>query len=146
MNKYIVVDIDGTIADCGERANLYINTSPKDWDRFYSSCINDKPIIPIVKLVQELSTIYSIVFCSGRRESCREDTEKWLCRNGLDGYVAMLLRPNNDYRHDTLVKPEILDGFCGKDDVAFILEDRNSMVKKWRELGYTCLQVAEGDF
>ena len=29
---------------------------------------------------------------------------------------------------------------------AKILEDRNSMVKKWRELGYTCLQVAEDDF
>lgn len=30
--------------------------------------------------------------------------------------------------------------------VAFILEDRNSMVKKWRELGFKCLQVADGDF
>jgi hypothetical protein len=32
------------------------------------------------------------------------------------------------------------------DEIAFVLEDRNSMVKKWRELGLTCLQVAEGDF
>ena len=31
-------------------------------------------------------------------------------------------------------------------DVAFILEDRDSMVKKWRDLGLTCLQVAYGDF
>ena len=30
--------------------------------------------------------------------------------------------------------------------VHFILEDRTSVVQAWRKLGYTCLQVAEGDF
>ena len=27
-----------------------------------------------------------------------------------------------------------------------LLEDRNSMVKKWRELGLICLQVVDGNF
>ena len=30
--------------------------------------------------------------------------------------------------------------------ILVVLEDRNSMVKRWRELGYTCLQVNDGDF
>ena len=27
-----------------------------------------------------------------------------------------------------------------------VLDDRNQVVKMWRENGLTCLQVAEGDF
>jgi hypothetical protein len=30
--------------------------------------------------------------------------------------------------------------------VVLCLDDRNSVVKLWRDLGLTCLQVAEGDF
>jgi hypothetical protein len=57
------------------------------------------------------------------------------------------MRPNGDLRHDTEVKPELLAtaGITPENTVC-ILEDRNSMVKKWRELGFTCLQVEDGDF
>lgn len=150
----VIVDIDGTIADTRDRARKYLETSPKDWDKFYDSCAEDKPIRPICDLVQRLACFYDIVFVSGRRESCRADTESWIMDNlGLEliSVNAVCLRGNGDFRHDTLVKPELLQAYmdkfgCKQTDVAFILEDRNSMVKKWRELGYTCLQVAEGDF
>ena len=50
-------------------------------------------------------------------------------------------------RHDTVTKPELLKNAGIKlDSIAFVLEDRNVMVKKWRELGLICLQVAEGAF
>ena len=50
-----------------------------------------------------------------------------------------------------VVKPDLLEYILTqlqlkKEDVHFILEDRDSMVQKWRELGYTCLQVREGNF
>jgi hypothetical protein len=57
------------------------------------------------------------------------------------------MRKNDDHRHDTEVKPELLrENGIGLETIAFVLEDRNSMVKKWRDLGLICLQVAEGDF
>lgn len=59
------------------------------------------------------------------------------------GY-RLLMRKDNDWRHDTIVKPLMLD--FPVSEVLFVLEDRNSMVKRWRELGYTCLQVNDGDF
>lgn len=147
MRKYVVVDMDGTIADCRERARKYLETSPKDWDKFYDSCAEDKPIWPIIHLVQSLMRDYVIVFCSGRRESCRKDTVSWIKRFFGYDMCMILLRSNGDIRHDTDVKPELMQkSRLTPDNVAFILEDRNSMVAKWRELGYTCLQVAEGDF
>lgn len=146
--KIVVVDIDGTVADCSERAKHYIGGWPKDWDSFYNACSEDKPIWPIIHLVQNLMDKYRIVFCSGRRESCRYDTVSWLQRFfGNETKYMLILRNEGDHRHDTEVKPELLDTRgLGVDKVAFILEDRNSMVHKWRELGYTCLQVADGAF
>lgn len=61
----------------------------------------------------------------------------------------LLMRPNDDLRHDVEVKPELLQKHLTDEErarVAFILEDRDCMVAKWRELGYRCLQVDKGEF
>jgi hypothetical protein len=62
----------------------------------------------------------------------------------LSGYEKLLMRGANDYRHDTITKPEQLElsGYVP----SIIFEDRTAMVEKWRELGYCCCQVASGDF
>ena len=107
----------------------------------------------IIELVKKLEKAgYIPVFLTGRRELCRFKTIQWFCKYAPDfADYALFMRKDNDLRHDTEVKPEKLEelhkrGHIAKEDIAFILEDRTSMVKKWRELGYTCLQVADGDF
>jgi len=32
------------------------------------------------------------------------------------------------------------------DRIAFVIEDRDAMVKKWREMGLVCVQVADGNY
>lgn len=154
-NKYVIVDIDGTIANCSERAEKYLKKGEEDWDGFYDSCAGDKPIYPIIELVKNLAKSYKIVFATGRRETCRADTIEWITKYFGECDLKMppliLMRENGDKRHDTLVKPIILKTFfdfvgLNMSDIAFILEDRDSMVAKWREMGYTCLQVADGNF
>ena len=93
---------------------------------------------------------YKIVYCTGRRESVREKTAVWLIFKGFPFPTlgeALLMRQDKDWRHDTEVKPELLaKAGYSPEDVFLILEDRDSMVAKWRELGYRCLQVADGKF
>ena len=153
MKNLVVVDIDGTLSDASERAAKYLSKEPKDWDGFYAACGEDKPIREIVDLVCALSDHYEIVLCTGRRRSTNDATRKWLGDNMTKLRSAfglpILYRRDGDTRHDTIVKPELLDEYLRQHPdykVTFILEDRNSMVAKWRELGYTCLQVADGDF
>lgn len=150
--KYVIVDIDGTISKVGDRLK-YLQQEPKDWDSFYDHCDEDEPIDEILDLIDVLahSTSHKIILCTGRRESCKTRTFKWLFKQNIKYFIPIIMRKDGDHRHDTEVKPELLDEYMKdqnitKDDIAFILEDRNSMVKKWRELGYTCLQVADGDF
>jgi len=150
--KYIVCDIDGTISKVGARLK-YLQQDPPDWDKFYDDCFEDEPIQPIIDMVNNLmqseyGNEYLFVFCTGRRESVREKTKKWLVKNVTE-YLGedILMRPDNDHRHDTEIKPELLAAArITPENTAFIIEDRNSMVKKWRELGFVCIQTAEGDF
>jgi hypothetical protein len=78
----------------------------------------------------------------------RSKTQQWLFWNVIAvNERDILMRKDGDWRHDTEVKPELLaKAGITPDDVYLILEDRDSMVTKWRELGYRCLQVADGKF
>lgn len=147
MKNIVIVDIDGTISKVGDRLK-YLKQTPPDWDSFYNDCFEDEPIHEIIQMVKALyMNGYTLVFCTGRRESVREVTELWLYKNVIMLRKPLLMRKNKDYRHDTEVKPELLkEAGIDLNDIAFVLEDRSSMVKKWRELGLICLQVAEGDF
>ena len=150
MKNIVVVDIDGTIAKVGDRLK-YLRKEPKDYDSFFKGCGNDKPIVEVITLVQALADSgKEIVFCTGRNEVCREETLKWLKRFFTESLVAkclLLMRGQKDYRHDAKVKPELLQkAAIPLHAILLILEDRKSVVKKWREFGVVCLQVADGDF
>lgn len=147
----IICDIDGTISVVGDRLK-YLQHKPVDWDSFYNDCFEDEPINEICSLVESMFSVgYKIVFLTGRRESVEAKTREWLDKHlpRLNGCYTLLMRPNGDHRHDVEVKPEKLCKSLSQAElerIAFILEDLNSMVDKWRELGYRCLHVAEGDF
>lgn len=151
-NKDIVIcDIDGTVSLVGERLK-YLRETPPDWDAFYNDCFDDEPITEMCDLVNCLiRSGYRIIFCTGRRDTVRDKTERWIQKHLFyrNTTPEILMRPERDHRHDVAVKPALLDEFLTHEErerIAFILEDRDSMVKKWRELGYRCLQVDSGDF
>ena len=139
--RFVVVDIDGTVAKVGDRLR-YLEA--KDWDSFYDHCDEDEPIIPIIDMVQLLAQRHDITFVTGRSERVRGKTEEWLDRWFPDISYTLRMRKVGDHAPDTIIKPYLIESI--RDRVELILEDRNSMAAKYRELGYTCLQVAEGDF
>lgn len=140
----IVFDLDGTLSLVGDRVK-YLQQEPKDWDLFYNACGEDKINFPIFEILIHLKFNYEIRIVTGRREGVKVKTLKWLEANGLCmSGRHIFMRKNGDFRHDTIVKPELIGDF--KDRILMIFEDRKSMVDKWRELGFTCLQVAEGNF
>lgn len=145
--RTVIVDIDGTISIPGGRLK-YLQQEPKDWDSFYADCFDDKPIPEMVDLVTRLYYNYRVVFCTGRRERCREKTVNWLKNNSsvLD-LCPLLMRKDGDLRPDAIIKPELIaEAGIDLNDIAFVIEDRKSMVDKYREMGLLVLQCAEGNF
>jgi predicted kinase len=137
----IIVDIDGTLALKGDR-------SPYDLSRIDEDTLN-VDIAEIVKIYNFLNTSETdaIFIFSGRSDSCKEVTEKWLLDNKVS-YTKLVMRKSDDNRKDYIVKREMFEEHIeGKYNVLFLLDDRNRVVEMWRkELGLTCLQVQEGDF
>lgn len=142
-NPAIIVDVDGTVADMGKGQPG--RRGPFDWDRVGE----DQPIWPVISLVRILRRAGLVVlFVSGRSDVCFIPTLGWLSRHGA-GYADDLffMRKDGDFRPDEIVKEEIYrERIEPHWDVRFVLDDRNKVVRMWRSLGLTCLQVADGDF
>lgn len=133
----IIVDIDWTIAKMGDR-------NPYDYTKVHL----DTPHNDIILLIDMIKSIgkYKVVLCSGRKDDCREETIKWLSDVGFH-YDELLMRKSDDNRKDSIVKYEILvNDIIPKYFVEYVFDDRNQVVKMWREAGLRCLQVAPWDF
>jgi predicted kinase len=131
----IICDIDGTIAEKGDR-DIYDTTK----------VLLDTPREDIINIVR--SKTCDVIFFSGRKEAARQDTEKWIDKYVFNRTFRLFMRKDDDNRKDSIVKKELFDTHIrGKYFVEFWLDDRQTVVNMIRnELGLTCLQVAEGDF
>ena len=46
-----IFDIDGTLANCDHRLH-YVKNKPKNWDAFYSECMDDHVIWPVAEILE----------------------------------------------------------------------------------------------
>lgn len=131
-----IFDIDGTLAKMNDR-------SPYDWSRVS----DDEPyedVIFMTRMVEGSGN--GVIIMSGRDEVCREATEKWLKDNNVC-YDHLFMRKAGDNRPDTIIKRELFDeNIKDKYYIEGVFDDRNSVVKMWRDMGLRCYEVQEGDF
>jgi predicted kinase len=133
----VLVDIDGTVA-------LLDGRSPYDMTRVG----DDEPNHAVIAAVRAMHAAgHAVVFCTGRDESARADTETWLAVHVDVPYQALFMRALGDSRRDSVVKGEIFETeIRGRWRIVGVFDDRQQVVRMWRELGLTVFQVAEGDF
>ncbi|MBX9688519.1 MAG: hypothetical protein K2X27_17555 [Candidatus Obscuribacterales bacterium] len=146
MRPAVIFDMDGTLADCSHRLHWIKDAKKKNWQKFFEGTAQDQPRLPLLKLAQQLSAENVILIASGRPEHLRLITENWLRKHGLS-VGRIYLRADADRRSDGLVKAEMLvqmhkDGF----EPWLVVDDRDSAVAAWRELGLICLQCDEGHY
>ncbi|OFZ52319.1 MAG: hypothetical protein A2381_13730 [Bdellovibrionales bacterium RIFOXYB1_FULL_37_110] len=145
--KAIIVDLDGTLVRMEHRVFL-VRQNPPDWKNFMEQIPADKVNHWCHELLEAFSLRgYKIIIITGRGERFDHLSKKWLADHHIayDGYYS---RKSKDRRDDALVKKEIyLDKIKDHYEVLFVLDDRLSVVKMWRdELGLTTLQPDWGDF
>ena len=140
---FVVFDLDSTLADIEHRLP-FIQKEPKNWDAFNEACHLDGPIVEIAAVLWALHEAgEEIEIWSGRSESVREKTERWL--KGLGIYPRkLLMRPVGDHCQDDDLKERWLKESPKKPDLVF--EDRKRVVEMYRSHGIMCVQVASGDY
>ena len=144
MGLYIF-DIDGTITDVSHRQH-FLRQEPKDWDSFNAAMAGDAPQNHIIDLIDYLFEMHTIVLLTGRSSDYRGVTEQWLKDHHVK-YMELIMRPSGDRTDDAIIKSNAADRLIhdlGRIDMVY--EDRDRVVKMWRERGIPCMQVAYGDF
>ncbi|SHW54178.1 Predicted kinase [Mycobacteroides abscessus subsp. abscessus] len=138
----IIVDIDGTVAHMDGR-------SPYDYTQVHTDTV-DEQVRWLVNSMFRKGVM--VLFVSGRDDSCRDETVKWLEYHGIL-FDELHMRPtgakdgNGNKLPDYRVKYDLFNAHIrGKYNVRFVLDDRDQVVNLWRALGLKCLQVQPGDF
>lgn len=135
MKQAIICDLDGTLALIDHRDPYDASTSEQDE-------LNE----PVAEVLRRFAPDYAIILVSGRMDTWKPEAIRWLEKHQLP-YDELFMRRAKDFRKDFVVKKEILtQKILPKYEVFFLLDDRNQVVNMWREEGYTCFQVAPGDF
>jgi len=156
--KWIIFDLDGTLANIEVRKNVCTKEDGKmDWDAFFDpkNIKLDEPNEPVIMMLQALKAFgYQIAIFSGRSEATKDVTKDWLKQYDVL-YDILKLRPTGNkwkwmpdqklklgWFNEVFVDPEDMD----ESEVVAVFDDRDKVVKMWREIGLTCMQVAPGDF
>ena len=147
---YIIVDIDGTLANISHRRK-YVEQKPKDWDKFFAGIKDDTPNKWCVEIINRFSRTqgsYGIILCTGRMEKHLPETKKWLAKLNIPFDTEIFSRKDGDFRPDDVVKEEIyLNRIKPEfDPILFVIDDRKRVVDMWRRNGLVCLQCDEGNF
>ena len=168
MNKNtIIFDLDGTLADIDARRKKSLKSNGKmDWDIFFdaSNISLDLPNEPVIKMAQLFAEDgFNIVIFSGRNDRSFHTTKSWLSRHRVP-FDLLVMRPDKFQKDswpiadgnpatkemrwmpDEILKKEMLDTFINMDEVFLVVDDRDKVVKMWRDLGLNTFQVAPGDF
>lgn len=171
----IVFDLDGTLADCEHRRHFVDRDHPKnqkrilssislvstempsheppwrpDWEAFFDACDQDEPISPVIQIWDDQISLGAMSFhkiWSGRSESVRKKTEKWLNTHLLCFESHQLkMRPIGNTEPDEVLKERWLDEEIEKGkNVNFVFDDGPKAIRMWRRRGifvFDCNQTS----
>ena len=143
----MIFDMDGTLFDPTYRRK-FVEKTPKDWESFFDpeNVMKDEPIEAIVALAQRHGMTHQVHVVTARREADREVTTRQLRSAGVPVTKLHIVRPDGCHKPDSMLKKEWLEDSGLKDRIAFVVDDRSSVVRMWRDCGLVCLQCADGDF
>lgn len=141
----VLVDLDGTLAD-GRHREHFVSGEKRDWDSYFAACGEDGYIDIVCRWVVQLSKTHCVCLVSGRPDNWWRETSIWMMKSGWKNASTSLhfdhifMRSSGDKRPDTQVKADILK-YLPKDKIAFVIDDRPSVIQMWRENGLRVIPV-----
>lgn len=153
-SQLYIFDLDGTLANIDHRRPILEDKSnSRRWDEFYNACHLDGPNEPVIHTMRMLIDAGCDVWIfSGRSRSVEEKTKEWLrnqiCKQWFEKIKKIRMRDVGDYTPDDELKLKWVKEMSEFDlkRLVAVFDDRDKVVKMWRDQGVTCFQVDYGDF
>lgn len=154
IKDIVIFDLDGTLALIDHRRHL-VEGKTKDWPAFYAACVDDLPNEAVIAALRGYAAIgCQIVIFSGRSDEVRNETKAWLIEHLIASISErvpnprLIMRKEGDFTADDVLKRQWLNdpNIIDRERVLCVFDDRDKVVKMWRDEGIPCFQVAPGDF
>jgi len=160
----VVFDLDGCLANIEHRLHHIRGPGRANWDGFFEACVHDKPIWPVLAVIQSMiKSDHWVEIWSGRSELVRPQTTEWLVAHGVLpydgsrtspdpkvdarlGYRRIRMREHRDNTPDHVLKERWFDELAPEWRPEIVFDDRRRLVDMWRSKGIICAQVAPGEF
>lgn len=146
LDKLVVVDIDGTVAD-GEHRQHHLKGDKKDWKSYFDLMSGDAPRMDVYEqaVKEAKKSGAKILFVSARPDNYRVQTIEWLNKHDMTDSVGLLMRNAGDKRPDTEVKSDIYKRYLQQYEVVKVFDDRPSVIRMWQEKGLDVVDVGKGE-
>lgn len=137
---WVIVSLDGTLADSDWRKNLL-----PDWESFHAASVDDKPRQHVVDFVNALAQVSNIAVVTGRNEKHRGMTMQWLVHHGVI-FHGLYMRPDDDFSKAGEFKVGVYENHLkNAGGVWLCLEDDPKCVDAYGAVGLACHQVGDGE-
>ena len=140
--RCVLFDIDGTLAINDKGRSFYdMSRVGEDSVNPFMACVADA--LYNYGIEKDGKPYPSIIIISGREDSCKEETKKWLDKN-LIPYDELFMRKTGDSRKDDIVKEEIYHKYIESNYcVLGVFDDRPMCVRLWQRLGLRTANVGQ---
>lgn len=141
--RFAIFDIDGVLMQITPERLRCLQRTVSDMDGFNMMGRAAEPIRAMTTVARCLAEDgFLIVLMTGCSDKWREDRIAWLREHDVPFHL-LLMRKEGDHRSDVKLKREWLVPYMTH-EVLFIAEDRDHLVKEFRDLGFTVLQPSPG--
>jgi phosphoglycolate phosphatase-like HAD superfamily hydrolase len=151
-----IFDLDGTLANAEHRLH-HIQGEQKDWRAFFAACGEDEPIQQTIATFRALRDGGAECWIwTGRSDEVEAQTVQWLRKHGVLDLIdrisgapeRLTMRKAGDHTPDHKLKFGWLADLEPPERrrLTAVFEDRDAVVRMWRDAGVTCFQVAPGAF
>lgn len=160
MRPIYIFDLDGTLALIEHRRH-FVENGNRQWPEFFKACVHDEPNWPVINVLKRLRKSGAEIWVwSGRSDEVEPETQEWLWKYGIFKTIpltswepfktpwTLLMRKAGDYTPDHQLKFGWLADLepPERNRITAVFDDRDRLVKMWREAGIPCFQVAPGAF
>ena len=150
---WLICDLDGTLCNTEHRDQF---ARERNWDEFNGRLHLDEPNQPVldfVRLFRTTNSNHRVMALTARNSSMLGPTSDWMMKHScLHLFDVIRMRPaHNKSESDADLKPRLLFNFFLNKETALkkvflILDDRDRVVKSFREHGFPVWQVKEGAY
>lgn len=134
-----VFDLDGTLSDARHRLH-HLEARPRDWEAFFAAASDDPPLPEGVRLALQWAEEHELVYLTGRPESCRADTERWLAGHGLPA-GELWMRGSKDFRPSRVTKLQLLQQLAAEHRVAVAVDDDPQVCDAYTDAGFPVVRA-----